>query len=136
MMHPAEIVLSFLWKLLSTCGFPNREDDLMTMAVEEGQNTRSECIQKQPERRAKSIATIQSWAVVDTVVSQSFAALRAGNRLIGHVLGLPRLPYAKLAYTSPIVKVNPTRGLVETRNTIYRLGEISEAYASWRGMRR
>ena len=108
----------------------------MTMAVAEVQKAQIECTQRRPEpRKTKPVATIQCWAVVDTVLWQSFAALQAGNRLTGHVSGLPHLSYAEVAYTSPIVKVDPARGLVETRHTIYRLGEISEAYASWRGMR-
>ena len=80
----------------------------------------------------KPIATIQSWAVVEGVVSQRFAALEPGNRLRGHVLGLGHVPYAKLVHTSPILSVDPAHGLVETRNTIYRLGQASEEYESWR----
>jgi len=109
----------------------------MTMAVEERLKAQSECTQTwREQRKAKPLATIHSWAVVDTVLSHSFAALRAGNCLTGHISGLPHLTYAKVAYTSPIVKVDPARGLVETRHTIYRLGEISEAYGCWRGTRR
>jgi hypothetical protein len=108
----------------------------MTMAVEDGQKAQGGFIQERTEqRRAKPLAMIQNWAVVDTVVSDSFAPLQAGNRLIGHVLGLAHLPYTKIACTSPIVSVDPARGLVETRNTIYRLGEMNEAYGSWCGAR-
>jgi hypothetical protein len=115
---------------------PDQKDRRMTMAIEDKRKVRGESDQRRIEhRRAKPTATIQSWAVVDTVLWHSFAALQAGNRLTGHVSGLPHVPYGKPAYTSPIVRVDPAHGLVETRNTIYRLGEISEAYGCWRGAR-
>jgi len=80
----------------------------------------------------KPIALIESWAVVDGVISQHFATLRPGKRLRGHVLGLAHISVAKLVHSSPIVRVDLAHGLVETRNTIYRLGEVSEDYDSWR----
>jgi hypothetical protein len=107
----------------------------MTSAIEEKQQTPIEYIQQETEHRAKPLATIHSWAVVESPLSPDFAKLQAGNRLRGHVLGLAHLSYAKVACTSPIVSVDTARGLVETRNTIYRLGEIREAYSSWRGAR-
>lgn len=104
----------------------------MTVAVESEQKTHTQYVQAQlPHRSAKQLATIQSWAVVDDFASQRFAALESGKRLRGHVYGLAHLPYAKIAYTSPILSVDWAHGLVETRNTIYRLGEVSEEYESW-----
>ena len=80
----------------------------------------------------KPLALIESWAVVDGVISQQFAALRPGKRLRGRVRGLAHISFARLVHTSPILKVDLAHGLVETRNTIYRLGEVSEEYDSWR----
>lgn len=105
----------------------------MTVAIEEEKKTQRQCVQERTEHlRAKPHATIQSWAVVEGFLSQSFAALEAGNRLRGHVLGLAHLSsVSKIAYTSRILRVDSACGLVETRNTIYRLGEVSEEYDSW-----
>jgi len=107
----------------------------MTVAIEEQINLRTRRVREHAEdvkAVSKPLATIQCWAVVEGIVSQRFAALQVGYRLRGHVFGLEHVPYMKVAHTSPIVHVDFARGLVETRNTIYRLGEASEEYESWR----
>jgi len=107
----------------------------MTVAIEKQTNLHTQHAHKQAEgakAAPKPLATIQCWAVVEAVVSQRFAVLQVGNRLRGHVLGLEHVPYMKLVHTSPIVHVDFGRGLVETCNTTYRLGEASEEYESWR----
>jgi hypothetical protein len=112
-----------------------RRINLMTVMLEEQKNLHSQRAREQTERRktiSKPLATIQVWAVVEGVVSQHFARLQAGNCLRGHVLGLAHLSYAQLVHISPILKVDLAEELVETRNTIYRLGEVSEEYDSWR----
>jgi hypothetical protein len=107
----------------------------MTVAIEKQTNLHTQRAHERTEGAKavpKPLATIQCWAVVEAVVSQRFAVLQVGNRLRGHVLGLEHVPYMRLVHTSPIVHVDFARGLVETRNTTYRLGEASEEYESWR----
>jgi len=79
----------------------------------------------------KPLAIIEKWAVVQSAVSQRFEALEMGNCLRGYVIGRANLPSTKLVYTSSIVSADLAQGLIETRNTIYRLGEVSEEYRSW-----
>jgi hypothetical protein len=80
---------------------------------------------------SKPFVLIERWAVVENVSSQSFEQLQPGNRLVGYVTGHERLTNAKLVYTSPIVSVDRTLGTVETRNTMYQLGEPNIDYKSW-----
>lgn len=79
----------------------------------------------------KPEVTIENWGVVELVSSQTFEELHPGNRLVGYVLGHARLPNSKLVYTSPIVSVDLSEGMVETLNTVYRLGDASSEYKSW-----
>jgi hypothetical protein len=110
-----------------------KELRLMTVANEEQTNLHTQRAHKQAEAvPPKTLTTIQCWAVVEAAVSQRFAVLQVGNRLRGHVLGLEHVPYMKLVHTSPIMHVDFARGLVETRNTTFLLGEASEEYESWR----
>lgn len=84
----------------------------------------------------KPVVTIENWSVVQDVSSYSFQELQQGNRLMGYVVGHAHLPNAKVVYTSPIMSVDLTQGLVETRNTLYRLGEASPEYKTWEHKRR
>ena len=84
----------------------------------------------------KPAVTIENWGVVQNVSSQSFVELHEGNRLMGNVLGHAHFPNSKLVFTSPIVQVDLDQGVVETCNTVYRLGEASEEYKSWEYKRR
>lgn len=79
----------------------------------------------------KLVATIENWAVLPSASSQSFEEFQPGNFLTGYVLGHANLPTATIVYTSPIVSFDLSQGLVETRNTLYRLGEASDEYKSW-----
>jgi hypothetical protein len=80
----------------------------------------------------KPLVTIEKWVVVRSVISESFEELQPGNRLLGYVLGHPNLPHTKLVCTSPIQSVDFSQGgVVETLNTLYRLGEPSDDYKSW-----
>jgi hypothetical protein len=74
---------------------------------------------------------IENWGVVQNVSSQGFEELLPGNRLVGNVLGHACLPNTKLVYTSPIISVDLNSGVIETHNTVYRLGEASREYRSW-----
>lgn len=79
--------------------------------------------------------TIEKWAVVRSFISPNFEELRPGNHLTGNILGHTNLPYTTL-YTSSILSVDFKLGVVETLNTMYRLGEPSEEYQSWFDKRR
>jgi hypothetical protein len=106
----------------------------MTIAIEEQKKNDEEFLYEEKVGKgamSKPLAVIEKWAVVESVVSQRFEALEMGNRLRGYVLGLASLPSSKLVHTSRIVSADLTLGLIETRNTIYRLGEASEEYKLW-----
>ena len=79
----------------------------------------------------KPLVTIENWAVVQSVVSAKYEELQPGKHLMGNVFGHASLPEAVFIFTSPILNVNAISGQVETRNTMYRLGEASDTYKSW-----
>jgi hypothetical protein len=79
----------------------------------------------------KPIVTIEQWGVVRSIISQGFGELNPGSHLMGHVFGHARLHHAKLVYTSAILSVDFSQRIVETANTLYRLGEPSDEYKSW-----
>jgi hypothetical protein len=79
----------------------------------------------------KPFVTIESWAVVQRAVALSYEELQPGKHLMGRVSEHKALPHAEFIYTSPILSVDVDKGWVETRNTVYRLGEPSDAYKSW-----
>jgi hypothetical protein len=73
---------------------------------------------------------IEDWAVVESVSSPAYRALEPERRLTGFVIGHANLPNGFI-YTSPIVRVDESEGLVETRNSVYRLGRPSVDYLHW-----
>jgi hypothetical protein len=79
----------------------------------------------------KPLVTLENWAVVESVIASDYEELRPGKHLMGKVFGHVSLPDAKLIYTSRIQSVHPNRRLVETANTVYRLGEPSDGYKAW-----
>ncbi len=79
----------------------------------------------------KPSVKLEDWAVVPTGNSGSYQALRPGNLLVGRAFGHQRIEKGKFIFTSPIVRVDIENKLVETRNTCYQLGEISEEYKAW-----
>jgi hypothetical protein len=79
----------------------------------------------------KPLVTIENWAVVQKAVALSYGELQPGKHLMGKVAGHATLRNAEVIYTSPILSVDVNEGRVETRNTVYQLGEPSEAYRSW-----
>jgi hypothetical protein len=73
---------------------------------------------------------IERWAVVDSVSTQRWSPLEPGHRLTGWVSAHGDLPVGVIC-TSAIVRIDDAEGLVETRNTLYRLGHCSPDYATW-----
>ncbi len=78
----------------------------------------------------KPIVRIENWSVVGSVVYYGFRKLEPGARLTGDVMGHANLRNGTI-YTSAILSIDLTNHLVETHNSIYRLGEVSEDYARW-----
>ena len=78
-----------------------------------------------------SLVSIENWAVVENVFAQNYHELQPGKHLTGYVFGHANLPNAAFIYTSPIVRVDINKKLVETRNTTYQLGEINDQYETW-----
>lgn len=78
----------------------------------------------------KLSAKIENWSVVDNLIFHGFRELEPGQRLTGYLMGHTDLPNGVI-YTSVIQSVDQANGLVETGNTVYRLGKISEEYQSW-----
>jgi hypothetical protein len=78
----------------------------------------------------KSLMTIENWVVVQSVISPIYEELQPGKHLMGKVFGHTSLPRGKFIYTSPILRVDFNVGL-ETLNTVYQLGEASDAYKTW-----
>jgi hypothetical protein len=84
------------------------------------------CMQTQ-----KPSVKLEDWAVVPAPNSGSYQALRPGNFLVGRAFGHQRIEKGKFIFTSPIVRVDPQQGIVETKNTCYSLGEASHEYKVW-----
>lgn len=78
----------------------------------------------------KLSARIENWAVVDNLIFHGFRELEPGQRLTGHLMGHTDLPNG-IIYTSVIQRVDLANGLVETGNTVYRLGRADEVYEQW-----
>jgi hypothetical protein len=78
----------------------------------------------------KPTVKIENWSVVDGVMSPAFRDLEPGWRLTGTIFGHAELPNG-IIYTSAIVNVDTASGTVETHNTIYQLGQVSNEYARW-----
>jgi hypothetical protein len=79
----------------------------------------------------KQRVRIENWAVVNDVISPSYRDLEPGRRLTGTVFAHADLPNG-IIYTSAIVQVDLSRGVVETQNRLYVLGQVSEDYQRWR----
>lgn len=80
----------------------------------------------------KPFVTLENWAVVESALGRGYQNLQPGKLLTGHVFGHAKLPDKKFIYTSAIVSVDRSRGMVETRNTVYHLGEASDGYKVWK----
>jgi len=74
---------------------------------------------------------LENWAVVRSADSPTFEELQPGVHLMGNAIGHAGLPGVCFIYTSSILNVDNVNGLVETSNTLYRLGEPNETYLAW-----
>ena len=74
---------------------------------------------------------IEHWAVVRSDQCPSLEELRPGAHLMGYAMRHPNLPDRSFIYTSRIVSVDNVNGVVETSNTLYRLGQPDESYRAW-----
>ena len=79
----------------------------------------------------KREVTLENWAAVRSAHRPSFEELQPGVHLMGNAVGHLDLPGLSFIYTSVIVNVDDVNGLVETSNTLYRLGQPHEAYKAW-----
>jgi hypothetical protein len=79
----------------------------------------------------KREVTLENWAAVQSAHSPSFEELKPGVHLMGNAIGHQGLPGLSFIYTSIILKVDDVKGLVETSNTLYRLGQPHETYKAW-----
>ncbi len=86
--------------------------------------------------KATEMVTIENWAVVENVFPVAYQELLPGKRLTGYVFGHANLPNATFIYTSRIIRVDRNENLVETSNTVYKLGEMSREYESWNSRRK
>ena len=78
----------------------------------------------------KLSAKIENWAVVDNLIFHGFRKLEPGQRLTGYLMGHSDLPNGVI-YTAVIQSVDQANGLVETANSVYRLGQANEFYQQW-----
>ncbi len=85
---------------------------------------------EKPDKREKPIVRIENWSVVGSVVYYGFRKLEPGARLTGDVMGHANLRNGTI-YTSAILGIDLVNHLVETHNSLYRLGEVNEDYARW-----
>jgi hypothetical protein len=77
---------------------------------------------------SKPMVMIENWAVVRSGAYAAYEQLVPGNILTGKVFGHEKMPDGKAIFTSPIISVDSNQGIIETRNTLYQLGEASEDY--------
>jgi hypothetical protein len=78
----------------------------------------------------KPVAKLENWSVVGSVVFEGYRDLEPGERLTGEVMGHTNLPNG-IIYTSAILTIDMEKRWVETRNTVYELGQMSADYARW-----
>ncbi len=79
----------------------------------------------------KPAVKIDDWAVVPNPNTGNFRELSPGNLLVGRVSGHPRIKEGAFIFTSPVISIDPSRQLVETRNTAYVLGTVNSDYQQW-----
>ncbi len=78
----------------------------------------------------KPLVRIENWAVVDNLVFQGFRELEPGQRLTGTILATTDLPKGTI-YTSVIRSVDLDKGVVDTGNAVYQLGQVDDAWERW-----
>jgi hypothetical protein len=80
---------------------------------------------------SKPVVRIENWSVVQDLISERYRELQPGSHLTGYAFGHVTVPNAKFIYTSRIVSIDLSKGLVETLNTSYQLGEVNPEYKEW-----
>jgi hypothetical protein len=78
----------------------------------------------------KLSAKVENWSVVDNLIFHGFRKLEPGMRLTGYIKGHADIPNGVI-FTSVIQNVDQIKGLVETTNTVYELGQVNEVYEHW-----
>ncbi len=81
--------------------------------------------------KQKPCARLENWAVVESANIASYQVLRAGSLLAGKVFSHSRIGEGTFIVTSPIVRIDEKRKVVETKNTSYHLGQASREYQIW-----
>lgn len=76
------------------------------------------------------LVRIENWAVVDDLIFQGFRELEPGQRLTGTILATTDLPKG-IIYTAVIRSVDLGKGVVETQNASYQLGQVDEDWERW-----
>jgi hypothetical protein len=74
---------------------------------------------------------LENWAVVPERRTGEYQELQPGNALVGKAFGHPRIQEGTVVFTSPILSFNSETKIVETKNTSYCLGEVSQDYKLW-----
>jgi hypothetical protein len=78
----------------------------------------------------KPFVRIENWAVVDDLIFQGFRELEPGQRLTGTILATTDLPKGMI-FTAVIQSIDLDKGVVETQNTVYQLGQVDEDWERW-----
>ena len=79
----------------------------------------------------KPTVTLENWSVIRSGDSLSFEQLRPGAHPMGVSFERANLPGRSFIYTSSILHIDCGKRLVETMNTIYRLGTVDNVYKAW-----
>lgn len=79
----------------------------------------------------KPSVKLEDWAVVVKANTGTYQRLQPGNLLVGRAFGHRKIEKGKFIFTSPIVRIDAEKKIVETRNTSYCLGEASPDYQAW-----
>jgi hypothetical protein len=83
-------------------------------------------------RTQKPSVKLEDWAVVTALNTRSYDELRPGNLLVGRAFGHQKIENGTFIFTSAILHIDSKNKIVETRNTLYCLGETSYEYTAWR----
>jgi hypothetical protein len=82
-------------------------------------------------RTQKPSVKLEDWAVVPSATVASYRQLQPGNLLVGRAFGHQKIKRGMFIFTSPIVRIDASNKVVETKNTCYWLGQASRDYQAW-----
>jgi hypothetical protein len=82
-------------------------------------------------RAQKPSVRIEDWAVLQSPRSGEYKELGSGSLLVGKVFGHPGIEEGRFVFSSAVVSVDRDSQMVETRNTVYVLGQVSYEYKLW-----